>query len=152
METFVHFPNPQKAMNELMRLTKKGGMVIANATISGMLWRIQHRNWSFNLRSRNVLWYILRATIRRLSGSIVDQSSSSSKVASYWSRMIKPIRPILQNKFGTLETSIDRIPIVRPFSKQYFISLFNNAKLEVMKKVTQGSKYFPVFLIVSAKK
>jgi len=130
METFVHLPNPQKAMNELKRVTKNGGMVIANATIAGLIWRIRYRyKWSFK---KDVLGPFLRAI--------------------YWSRICKPVRPLLHKKLGTPVTPQKAKPLARPFSKQQFISLFLNAELEVMKMVAQGPWHFPVFVIVAARK
>jgi 2-polyprenyl-3-methyl-5-hydroxy-6-metoxy-1,4-benzoquinol methylase len=42
METFVHLPNPQIAMNELARVTKPGELIIANVTSNKILWRIRY--------------------------------------------------------------------------------------------------------------
>jgi len=51
METFIHLPNPQAAMKELARVTKPLGLVIANTTVPGRMWKILtcwvDRKWSF---------------------------------------------------------------------------------------------------------
>lgn len=43
MESFVHLPNPQIAMTELARVTKPGGLIIANVTSNKILWRVRYR-------------------------------------------------------------------------------------------------------------
>lgn len=126
METFVHLGNPQKAMNELARVTKTGGIVIANATMTGRLWKIRYRyGWS--------------GLIRRALSTI------------YWSRICGSLRPYLHQKLGTPLTH-KTLKDAKDFPKREFLSLLQYAKLEVMKTVEQGLWHFPVFLIVVARK
>jgi len=46
METFVHLPYPQKAMNELSRVTKPGGLVVGSVTLPIRRWYLNARRVS----------------------------------------------------------------------------------------------------------
>jgi ubiquinone/menaquinone biosynthesis C-methylase UbiE len=46
METFVHLPNPQQAMNELSRVAKPGGLVVGSVTLPIRRWYLNARRIS----------------------------------------------------------------------------------------------------------
>jgi ubiquinone/menaquinone biosynthesis C-methylase UbiE len=46
METFVHLPSPHKAMNELARVVKPGGLVIGSVTLPLTRWYLNLKNVS----------------------------------------------------------------------------------------------------------
>lgn len=45
LQTLMHLPNPQKCINELARVVKLGGIVIADHINRNPLWRISIRGW-----------------------------------------------------------------------------------------------------------
>jgi ubiquinone/menaquinone biosynthesis C-methylase UbiE len=46
METFVHLPHPQRAMDELSRVTKPGGLVVGSVTLPVKRWYLNARRIS----------------------------------------------------------------------------------------------------------
>jgi len=123
METFCHLPNPQHAMNEIARIIRQNGMVIANMITSGKLWRLRYRH--------NISIPIVLAPV-------------------YFSRFVGWLRPFFHQKLGyPLNPSK---PLARYFSQRSFHVLFTNAGLQIFKVIKQGPRYSPVFITVVGEK
>jgi len=123
METFCHLPNPQHAMNEIARVTRQNGMVIANMITSGKLWRLRYR---YNISIPIVLGPV------------------------YFSRPFEKLRFFFHKKMGYPFTPSK--PLARYFSRRSFFLLFTNARLQIFKIVQQGPRYSPVFITVAGVK
>jgi ubiquinone/menaquinone biosynthesis C-methylase UbiE len=75
METFVHLPHPQQAMNELSRVTKPGGLVVGSVTLPIKRWYLnaervsnldQLFEWLFTpIYESNLYQNVIRRILRR---------------------------------------------------------------------------------------
>lgn len=124
IQALMHLPNPQKCVNELARVVKLGGIVIADHINKKHLWRISIRGW------RN---FFVFAILHRI----------------YFSGIGLPFRHFLHKMFGyrfPLYSTIKRA------SKGEFLALFDQSKLTIVKVLEYGPKICPIYSLVCAKK
>jgi ubiquinone/menaquinone biosynthesis C-methylase UbiE len=135
MDAFVHLPNPYKAMNELHRLCKVGGMVIANATNCDPEWRSIYINSESRLSSiRKVIYRIIRPF--------------------YYHKLMYPLRIMAHKYLGTpLRRQNESVtePYAKSYSKDEFVKIFENTGILVENVLEYGSPV-PVFFLVIGRK
>jgi len=133
METFVHLPNPQKAVDELARVTKQGGVIVANVTNSNPIWQIRYTNVT-----------LTRACARTFLLELIRYV--------YFSPVAAPFRRIASLLFRNCSKRVSRLFTWRGLSQREFLSLFKKPYLEIIEVKKYGGVLFPVFFLVVLKK
>lgn len=129
METFVHLPNPLKAMKELTRVCKIGGIVIANATNNDPLWK-----QCYPAPSKPA---IIRAIYRSLRPFYYRKHAGILRLIGHALFNIPPHEALK--------------PYYRHYSRAEFLKLFTDASLRIEKVLEYGTPV-PVFFLVLARK
>lgn len=128
METFVHLPNPQKAVDELARVTKQGGVIVANVTNSNPIWQIRYTNVTLITFPLELIRYV------------------------YFSHATAAFRWIASLLFQNYSKRVSRMFFWRGMSQREFLSLFKKPHLEIIEVKKYGGVLFPVFFLVVVKK
>lgn len=122
IQTLMHLPNPQKCINELARVTKHDGIVIADHINANPLWRISIRSWKSFFRS-----------------SIIEKI--------YFLKIMSPFRNFFHHKFG-----FSLYPVVKRTTKRKFLNLFTQSALIIERVLEYGPNYCPIYFFICAKK
>jgi len=166
METLIHLKDPQRAINNMAKALKKGGIIFANMEKHFIPRFYLYRAFYYYLYWTNSYKSILSplyynkafAPLRYLLGHLFKlplkapyEYGLSNKFSSF-------------NQLGTAEDTIKflkqypevevNFPVdaIDPLSKEKFISLFINAGLTILKIIPEGYWFFPKGDIVIARK
>lgn len=122
LETLVHLPNPQKAMNELARVVKYAGLVIADA--------------DFAYRPKTGKFDNLRSVLGEI----------------YLAKPLYPLRIIGFRFFDKPLIKTPRQGIYRTINKNKFKKYFRDANLKIEKVIEYNNKRISGFIVVYAKR
>lgn len=120
METFVHLPSPQRAMDELARVAKRGGRIICSVTLPSKKWYLN-----------------------------AGRVSSPGQLFEWF------FTPFYHSRIyqGGLRRILRRPRLVgRPYTKEFFLSLFDGSGLGILREIYLGHPRAPHFLVVIAEK
>lgn len=129
IDTFLYLPHPQKGMNELGRVCKRGGMVVAN---------IGNANYHY--------------FTERVQSLLAKSNSAYGLVTGvYYSRLFSPVRKKLAQRYGwpVIRAKTCPEPLGKRYTREQFISFFQEAELKI-ENVSEYGGQIPWHFLVSA--
>ena len=136
LEALVHYPNPQKALNEFYRVLKKGGFLIIDSDNALSLKRIFKRIFKYLkvTTEKDIGEDIFHPHYKREFTSMIEKSGFKIEKLNY-SGTFSPVRiRTNSNSFYLINVQVSKLLRRIPFDDVPFINMLSTYHLVLARK------------------